>query len=247
MDAPAPSFVDAVSRRLLLLLVIAAEIFGLLALILTSLWAGYYSTPGFQWTSTGMMNLHPFVMTLGMVFVFGNALITYRVLSRLSFQRKVIKALHGALMLAVAVCAGLGIYFAVAHAHSTGYSGFNSFHGMIGLSTVALFGLQFIFAAAIFVCPMSPQWIRKAYMRTHAFFGTLAFTLAAATSFSGMQWSTDFGLLTGPAAVYLSAGFFMVTFVVTVIYILSRDQYQAIRPDPTINQSLINKDVVGDA
>lgn len=74
MDLPAPSIIRDLKRRLFTPLVILAEILGLLSVVLVGVWVAYYPVrSGFHWDLLGKIYIHPFIMTMGLVFVFGNS------------------------------------------------------------------------------------------------------------------------------------------------------------------------------
>ena len=70
MDPP-PSSLGRLSDVFLGSLVIVAELSGLSAIVLLGVWLGHFTYGGMSWTSMGKLNIHAFVMPLGMVFIFG--------------------------------------------------------------------------------------------------------------------------------------------------------------------------------
>nr|XP_054767273.1 transmembrane ascorbate-dependent reductase CYB561-like [Lytechinus pictus] len=223
MDLPSPSSVRDLKRRLFVPLVIFIEILGVLAVVLLGVWVAYYPLrSGFHWDALGKIYIHPFMMTLGMVFVFGNSTLIYRVGALIPIRRRVIKACHAGMMVIVITCTALGIYLAVT---SIVGKRLQNVHAVLGIATTTLFVLQFLCALFIFVIPLAPQWIKESYMHLHAFFGILTLVSATATCLTGIQFGQSF--FGNHPAISLSLTIIIPAFTATVTYILSNEVYRA--------------------
>ncbi|XP_030830333.1 cytochrome b561 isoform X1 [Strongylocentrotus purpuratus] len=225
MDLPAPSIIRDLKRRLFTPLVILAEILGVLSVVLIGVWVAYYPVrSGFHWDLLGKIYIHPFIMTVGMVFVFGNSTLLYRISDRLSIRPKLVKTCHVVMMMIVLACTAVGIYLAV-----TSIIGktLDNVHAVLGIATTTLFVLQFICALFIFVTPCAPEWLKVSYLHLHAFIGILTLVSATATCLTGIQVGQAF--FGSHPAISLSLTMFIPAFTAIIIYILSNEVYRAKR------------------
>lgn len=213
-------------------LVLCAQILGLGSVILVAVWLGQYRG-GFAWQSdvSKEFNYHPLFMVLGMIFLYGDAILVYRVFR--NGRKTYIKILHAIMMLLSLIFSSVGLK-AVFDSHNLAEKpipNMYSLHSWIGLATVLLFALQWIFGFSSFLLPnMSQQW-KQNLMPFHVFFGMAIFCLALASSLTGLTEKAFFVLksnyATSPEGVLInSLGLVLISFVMLIIYIASRSEYK---------------------
>ena len=137
----------------------------------------------FQSNPDKQFNLHPVLMTTGLIFLYGDgtccfphieqiyhawlsfaAILVYRVFLNLSKIKT--KILHATLLVASLLCASIGLK-AVFDSHNLSHppaANLYSLHSWIGLSTVILFGVQWIVGFIAFLYPKLSEDFRKMYM-----------------------------------------------------------------------------------
>ncbi|ELU10148.1 hypothetical protein CAPTEDRAFT_167574 [Capitella teleta] len=167
--------------------VLASQAIGLAAVVLTAVWMGHYHG-GFAWQENPAVqfNYHPLFMVIGLVFLYSNSIISYRVFRH---QNKVyIKLLHAALHILALVFAGVGLK-AVFDSHNLvvpPVANMYSLHSWVGLSTVILFAFQWFVGLVTFLLPGFSQELRAMYKPVHVFWGIVVFFMAIATCLLGI-------------------------------------------------------------
>ncbi|GCC20319.1 hypothetical protein chiPu_0021345, partial [Chiloscyllium punctatum] len=87
----------------------ATQILGLAAVVMTGVWMGHYEG-GFAWDGGSLQfNVHPLCMVVGMIFLYGDSILVYRVFKH---ENKItVKILHTAIhltgLIATIVAAGV--------------------------------------------------------------------------------------------------------------------------------------------
>jgi len=97
---------------------------------------------GFAWSSdpTHQFNWHPLLMTLGMIFMYGNSILIYRAFRNI--RKKTLKLTHSAIHGVAFILAVIGLQ-AVFDAHNTkSMPNMYSLHSWVGLTAVILFACQ---------------------------------------------------------------------------------------------------------
>ncbi|GLG93620.1 Putative cytochrome b561, partial [Gryllus bimaculatus] len=188
-DSTHKKAMDNISNRLegFTILFGVAEIFGALAVILVTVWLGYYHN-GFAWRSAPAVefNWHPVLMTIGMVFLYGNSIMVYRAFP--NHSKRSLKLTH-AIIHAVAFLLAIIALQAVFDSHNlapTKIPNLYSLHSWIGLSAIILFACQLLAGLVTFLYPGLKQTFRAAYMPVHVYFGILGFVCAVASSIMGI-------------------------------------------------------------
>lgn len=215
--------------KLFVPLVLLAEGLGLAACILVGVWMGRY-LGGFAWDGSGLeFNLHPVLMTVSMIFLYGNATMIYRIFTGINIPRIAVKATHaGALTLAtVMMSVGLAAVFQF-HNHNN-ITNLYSLHSWLGMATVVMFLMQLLLGLGIFLLPFASSQLRASYLSSHVFFGIAILSLAAGTCLVGIMEKIffskiDYGSLPPAALVANASGLCIVAFVITVAYILTTDK-----------------------
>jgi hypothetical protein len=152
---------------------------------------------GLNWNEL-CFNYHPVFMVAGMVFFFASSLVSFRLLP---FGKKTNKAIHGLLHTCAMCCVVIGLCAVFIgnnyRGHGGIYSNLNSMHSFIGLTTVVLYGLNYVGGLAHFllfetigISAETKAW----YLPNHVFIGLFTFFVATMAVETGiMELSTELG------------------------------------------------------
>lgn len=215
------------------LLVGLSQAVGVTAIILLGILFGQYRG-GFAWTSDPAkeFNYHPLFMTLGMIFFYGDAILAYRVFRDVPKLR--VKILHGCLLLSSLIFSSVGLK-AVFDNHNNSVppkDNMYTLHSYVGLSSVILFGLQWVFGFVSFLFPKLSEEFRRAYMPAHRFWGKAIFAMAVGAALMGITEYSIFYKLYGDKTVIYQRnlinafGMLIVSFAVLILYIVGHPGYQ---------------------
>jgi len=189
-----------------------AQITGIMAVVLTGIWMGHFRG-GMSWSSDPHLefNWHPMLMVLGLIYLYGNGVLVYRVgrinipntrnvssetsvLGILMYRlfrnekKKKLKLIHAGVMIASFMCAVIALK-AVFDSHNLPEKpvpNLYSLHSWMGLITVLLFACQWLAGLVTFLFPGLASHLRAAYLPVHTSFGILIFVMACATSLTGI-------------------------------------------------------------
>ncbi|XP_023694338.1 lysosomal membrane ascorbate-dependent ferrireductase CYB561A3 [Paramormyrops kingsleyae] len=214
---------------------------GILSVVFVSYW-NYKWRGGFAWDGSGLQfNWHPVLMVTGLVVLYGNAAVVYRVPLTWRQSKQPWKLLHAGLLFLAFVLSVLGLC-AVFDYHNAGSTpNLYSLHSWLGICTTALFTAQWVLGLAAFLLPWSPLAFRKLLKPIHVWMGSIIFFLAIASCISGINEKLFFVLKGNtnqtqpysklpPEAVFAnSLGILIVAFGLVVYKILSNPDWQ--RPD----------------
>ncbi|XP_072179161.1 lysosomal membrane ascorbate-dependent ferrireductase CYB561A3-like [Diadema setosum] len=215
--------------KLFVPLVIMAEALGLAACILIGLWMGCY-LGGFAWDgSSNEFNLHPLLMTTGMIFLYGNATMVYRVFTGIDVPRIAVKSIHAGCLTLATVMTIIGLVAVFQFHNHNGITNLYSLHSWLGIATVCMFFLQLLLGFFIFLFPCASVQLRTSYMSSHVFFGVAMLSMAAGTCLMGIVEKIFFSKINYAALpesglVANGAGLCIVAFVITVSYILTTNK-----------------------
>jgi len=178
------------------------------------------------------------LMVLGLVFMYGNGILTYRLLR--NERKKKLKLLHAGVMIASFLLAAVGLK-AVFDSHNLAdppTANLYSLHSWMGLITVLLFGVQWLAGLITFLFPGLASHLRASYMPIHTSFGILIFVLACATSLLGITEKLIFSLKgdygkRAPEGVMANwIGILIILFGVLVVYLATNIKYKRLqRPE----------------
>jgi len=197
----------------LLTLVAQILLHGVLALtlywVIQYRWQDQEGLP-FAWRGSGpsdrekQWNLHPVLMILGMIYCSGQAMLVYR--SCRCCRRIWNKLLHTMFHMLALPCTVLGFIAAWDyHQERKDSEGnpdpiphFYSIHSWLGLATMAVYALQFVFGIFSFLillcCESATAGFRAALVPLHSTMGTSTFLLAIATCVAGLTEKAFFEL-----------------------------------------------------
>lgn len=228
-------------------LTLFSQIMGVVMLVLCFIWFLVYKG-GVAWTEDPgkEFNWHPILMSFGLIFFYGQAIIVYRVFFFL--PKKIVKIIHAALQIITIIMVGVSLK-AVFDSHDlrpNPIPNMYSLHSWLGITTVGLFGLQLLLGFGIFLWPGGPIWLRKSYMSQHVFWGIVIFVLGAATAFTGITEKAIFSVKKPPysqlppeAYVLNFYGYSIFVFSVIIVFIATKSEWKR-PPDPVITTNAVN-------
>ncbi|XP_076461258.1 transmembrane ascorbate-dependent reductase CYB561-like [Babylonia areolata] len=226
-------FFDNVSKstadlRFFTWLVVLAQVFGVLAVVMVAVWMGHFQG-GFAWHSDPdhQFNLHPLFMILGMIFLYADGILAYRVFRN---DRKVyIKVLHAGIHCVALIFAVVGLVAVFDAHHSEGMPNLYSLHSWLGLFVVVAFGLQWLLGFAAYLTPAVGIAMKQYYMPYHRFWGATLLALAGVTALLGITENAIFKVSpwSGPQGILVNLlGIFITAFVTLVIYLVTKEDYR---------------------
>lgn len=175
------------------LLVILAEILGLvlvaLMVVLTSKYFGGYAWDG----SEKQFNLHPILMTAGFLFFYGNSVILYKVGAGVKISKFKVKMAHFLLHLLAFVCSVIALVAVFQYHNAQKYSNARSLHSWMGLGTVVFYGLQLVLGFLFFLYPRPREEVRVAVKPIHVFFGIFLLGMICVSVLTGLTEKILFG------------------------------------------------------
>uniref|UniRef100_A0A4W5LH00 Lysosomal membrane ascorbate-dependent ferrireductase CYB561A3 n=1 Tax=Hucho hucho TaxID=62062 RepID=A0A4W5LH00_9TELE len=217
---------------------------GLLCVVFVSYWNTEWRG-GFAWDASFLQfNWHPVLMVTGLVVLYGNAAILYRIPFTWSQRKQRWKLVHAALLLSSLFLSILGLC-AVFDFH-TGYHIPNlySLHSWVGICTVVLFTAQWVLGLVGFLSPCSPLGFRKLLKPVHAWMGMAIFILSLASCLSVTRNADPPPITTN----YIEAlfanflGVLIVAFGLVVLGILSNQRWKRLEPGQESSRSLLPGD-----
>jgi len=220
------------NRRLFLGSFLAVEVLGLLAVILTIHWVNSFKG-GVKWGYTDLgiaFNWHPILMTLGLIFLYGNGALIYRVIPPKNESHKLgLKIGHAVIMMVAFVIMVIGLQAAFdSHNLATPPKpNMYTLHSWIGIIAALLFGIQWALGFSAFLFPKFSPEIRSILLPFHQYFGSSILCLAVAAALMGHLekaiWSNKAYSQKGAESMIVNfTGVFLVLFVMGVTFLLSK-------------------------
>ncbi|CAK9170499.1 unnamed protein product [Ilex paraguariensis] len=130
-----------------------------------------------------IFNVHPFLMVVGFVLVVGEAIMAYKTVPA---KKEVQKVFHATLHFIALICGILGIYAVFKFHHEVGIQDMYTLHSWLGMSTICLFGLQFLLATFSFLYPGTESSRKTKLAPWHVLFGIIIFFMAILTAETGL-------------------------------------------------------------
>merc|ERR1711973_811410 len=193
------------NRRFFLGSFLAVEIIGVALVAMTIAWVEIYKG-GVEWGSTPLgiaFNWHPILMTLSLIFLYGNGALIYRVIPPRDDNHKLLlKCGHAAIMLITFVAMVIGLQ--------------------------AAFGIHRALGFAAFLFPKFSAALRALVLHFHQFFGSSIIVLAGAAALMGHLekaiWSLkgDYGKKVPEANLVNCIGIFIVLFIMGVNFLITK-------------------------
>lgn len=232
--------------RLFSLLYLLVCLLGILCVFLTVFWVQQWRG-GFAWDESGMMfNWHPVCMVTGLVVLYGNAALVYRLPLSWVGQKLPWKLLHAGLTLAAFILSVVGLVAVFAFHNKQQIRNLYSLHSWLGLTAVLLFSFQWMSGFCSFLLPLLPTWVGSAYKPIHMCFGSAIFILSLASAIAGINEKLIFSLKPSnntaeysslpPEALFAnSLGLLIGVFGLLVLWMLSRPSWQ--RPNRHVSEA----------
>merc|ERR1712168_893871 len=225
------------NRRLFFICLAVIEAFGILAVILTFHWAinikggvTYVENKGIPF------NWHPILMTISLIFLYGNGALIYRVIPPRSESHKLrLKIGHALTMILAFVLMVIGLQAAF-DSHNLARNKENqlapkpnmyTLHSWVGILAATLFGCQWMLGFLAFLFPKFSADLRALVLPIHQYLGSAILVLAAAAALLGHLekaiWSNKQYNEYNPEAIIVNiTGILIVLFVMGVTFILSK-------------------------
>ncbi|XP_054767473.2 transmembrane ascorbate-dependent reductase CYB561-like [Lytechinus pictus] len=170
---------------MIFVLIVIAEVLCVLAVVLVGVWMGVYRG-GVAWDgTTSEFNLHPIMMTLGLIVFNGNALMLYRACRET--PKAWVKAAHVIFHCLALFCACLALVAVWQYHNANGIPNVYSIHSWIGITVFIMYVIQWFIGLSIFAFPCASLQHRDRYKPLHVFFGVFLFGGACATALIGIE------------------------------------------------------------
>ncbi|KAI3950046.1 hypothetical protein MKW92_044609 [Papaver armeniacum] len=196
---------------------IYAHLLAIAAITLVCVWIFHFEG-GVSFKSDAtqkIFNLHPFLMVIGFIVMGGEGIMAYKTVPS---SRKVQKLVHLTFLLIALVSGILGVFVVFKFHHEIGLKNMFTLHSWLGMITICLFGLQWLFAFFSFLYPGAGMPTRARLVPWHAFVGMVIFLLAICTAETGLlQTFLGLDLVSGPEALVVNfTGLIILLFGVAV-------------------------------
>jgi cytochrome b-561 len=233
-----------------------AQITGFMAVVLMGIWTGHH-LGGFAWQSDPKheFNWHPLLMTLGMIYLYGNGIMLYRMFR--NERKRRLKLIHAGIMVSAFLFAIIGLK-AVFDSHNLNpcknpsvegdtcpMPNLYSLHSWMGLITIILFLFQWLAGLITFLFPGLASHLKSNYLPIHIFFGLMIFICACATALLGILEKTIFTLGSkyqerDPSGVVANwIGLLIIIFAALVVYLVANPRFKRLtRPE---DEMLLNE------
>lgn len=137
---------------------------------------------------SSLFSWHPFLMTLGFSFLMTEAVLLFNPYSSpvRKLKHKTKGRLHWVLQCLCACCATVGLCAIVYNKNLNDKPHFTSWHGLIGVITVAVVGLQSLGGLPLLYPKLAKGWSLAKLKRYHATSGLLTYLLGSVSLFLGL-------------------------------------------------------------
>ncbi|XP_034559874.1 cytochrome b reductase 1-like [Notolabrus celidotus] len=215
------------------LILSAALTFGAFTIIYVLRWVLQYRE-GLSWEGgPALFNWHPVLQLSGFIFLNGLAIIVYRLPWTWQGSKETMRYIHAGLNMAAFLCAVVSLSAVFGSQSSANFPDLFSLHSWLGLTAVALFGLQMVLSASIYLFPFTPSSWKAAFMPLHVFVGRLLFGGTIAVSLIGITERLIFSLVDpkytdypAEAAFANVMGVLLVAYGVTILWISTRASWK---------------------
>ncbi|KAL2092447.1 hypothetical protein ACEWY4_012245 [Coilia grayii] len=214
---------------------------GILCVVFVSYWNAEWRG-GFAWDgSSKQFNWHPVLMVAGLVVMYGNAAVVYRVPLTWGHSKTPWKLMHAGMLLLALILSVLGLCAVFDFHNAKTIPNLYSLHSWIGICTVALFASQWVVGFVAFLLPCCALEIRKLIKPLHVWMGAIILVLSIVSCISGINEKLFFSLkgndnmtqpyakLPSEALFANSLGVLIVLFGLVVLYILHNQSWR--RPE----------------
>ncbi|KAK8951146.1 putative ascorbate-specific transmembrane electron transporter 2 [Platanthera zijinensis] len=191
-----------------------SHVLGVVAAVLVLFWCIHFRGGlAFEAVNKNLIfNLHPVFMLIGFIVIGGEAIISYK---SLPLSKEVKKLIHLILHATAIVLGIVGIWAAFKFHNDSGIVNLYSLHSWVGIGTISLYGIQWIYGFLTFFYPGGAAGLRRSSLPWHVLFGLFVYVLAVATAELGFLEKLTF-LQSGGLAKYGSEAF-LVNFTALVV------------------------------
>merc|ERR1711874_239424 len=219
------------NRPLLLAAYLAVSLIGVTFVITTIVWAAVFKN-GIKFSSTELgidFNWHPILMTISLLFLYGNGALIYRVIPPRNESHKLkLKLGHAGIMMFAFILMVIGLQAAF-DSHNLAVPpkpNMYTLHSWVGLLAAILFGCQWTLGFLAFLFPKFSGDIWALLLPFHQYLGSSILGLAAAAALMGHLekaiWSNKEYSKYNPEALLVNiTGLLIVFFVMGVNFLLS--------------------------
>jgi len=133
-------------------------------------------------------NIHPILMTMSLIFFYGNGALVYRIIPPRNDSHKLkLKICHALIMMLVFILMVLGLQAAFdSHNYATPPKpNMYTLHSWVGLMAALLFGVQWALGFSAFLFPKFSPKIRAILLPFHQYFGSSILCIAIAAALLG--------------------------------------------------------------
>ncbi|KAJ3697653.1 hypothetical protein LUZ61_001358 [Rhynchospora tenuis] len=163
-----------------------AHILALIVAILMIVWIVHYEG-GANINSQDpnlVFNVHPLVMSLGFILMIGEAIMAYKTFPMEKIGQKF---MHMMLQLFALVLGIFGVYVAFKYHGMSDSQNMTTLHSWLGICTICLFGLQWLFGFLLFWFPRAPPMTREMAAPLHVTAGIAIFLMTICTAETGLM------------------------------------------------------------
>uniref|UniRef100_A0A1I8J8N2 Transmembrane ascorbate-dependent reductase CYB561 n=4 Tax=Macrostomum lignano TaxID=282301 RepID=A0A1I8J8N2_9PLAT len=216
--------------------VLVALTTGASAVVMTTVWLTKY-LGGFDWNNEKVFNYHPLFMVIGMVFLYANSALVYRVFR--NSRKPLLKSVHGILHILALVFSivGLVAVFKFHNLPTHNIPNMYSLHSWIGLAVVILFCMQWVIAFVAFVFPTLSDSLRASYLSMHRFWGAGIFVGSVASCLLGLTeknfFAGNYAKLPDAAKLSNCLGLVLSAYAILIVYILGREDFRRLESATT--------------
>ncbi|TGZ61351.1 hypothetical protein CRM22_008036 [Opisthorchis felineus] len=212
-----------------------AQICGLVCVILAGVWGGLVRG-GFDWNSSiNLMNFHILFMTIGFVFLYGFAILIFRVAH--SAPKMPLKIAHAVILILALVFAAVGLRAAYEKRKDRPPIILYSVHSWLGILVFIGFGLQWVVGFAFFLIPQTPIQLRSIYLPFHTIFGPIIYGLIILVCLTGITevqlFFGNYQDLHDHAMIGNFLGLFIVFFGALVFFLVTYSPFRRVEVTPT--------------
>nr|GLL32842.1 probable ascorbate-specific transmembrane electron transporter 1 [Ipomoea trifida] len=130
-----------------------------------------------------IFNVHPLLMVIGLILVSGQAIMAYATVPSSTKRQKVV---HMILHLIALLFGIVGVYAVFKFHHEAKIPHVYTLHSWIGISTISLFGIQWVLSFLTFMFPKARSSTRAKIAPWHALLGIIIFSMATIAALTGL-------------------------------------------------------------
>merc|ERR1712059_31918 len=199
---------------------------------MTIVWVTQYKG-GVSWVMTDLgisFNWHPILMTISLIFLYGNGALIYRLIPARDETHKLkLKIGHAIIMLMVfcLMVIGLQAAFDSHNLKTPPIPNLYTLHSWVGLTAAILFGIQWALGFSAFLFPKFSPRIRSLLLPFHQYFGSAILALSVAAALMGHLekaiWTLkgEYGKRVPEAMLVNFTGLMIIMFAIGVSFLLS--------------------------